>query len=109
MLETSSSSSACSTIIIMSCLKTFVEIYDLLFSRLMVVAKSVNVRAKDRKLSKSLFVAHNAAWYKAHGMDFGNDTFPLIDIAPSGWYHIMTVDGGAYITNKEKYTRLVEE
>lgn len=77
--------------------------------KVMVVAKSVNVRAKDRKLSKSLFVAHNAAWYKAHGMDFGNDTFPLIDIAPSGWYHIMTVDGGAYITNKEKYTRLVEE
>ena len=75
----------------------------------MVIAKSVRVRAGDGVFSKSLFIAHNAAWYKAHGLDHGNDTFPLIDIAPSGWYHIETVQGGAYITSKEKYTRLVEE
>ena len=61
-----------------------------------VVAKSVFVRKGDGILSRIMFTAHK-----------GNH-FKLIDIAPSGWYHIMTYKGEGYITNKEKYTKLVE-
>lgn len=62
-----------------------------------VIGRSVRVRAKDSVLGKTLFVAHKGNRYE------------LIDIAPSGWYHIMTVYPDAYITNKQKYTKLVEK
>lgn len=61
-----------------------------------IVGKSVRVRAKDSILGKTLFIAHRGSRYE------------LIDIAPSGWYHIMTVYPDAYITNKPKYTKVVE-
>lgn len=61
-----------------------------------VVGKSVRVRAKDSILGKTLFIAHKGSRYE------------LIDVAPSGWYHIMTVYPDAYITNKPKYTKVVE-
>ena len=54
--------------------------------------KSVFVRNADSKKGKILFTAH------------GNDRFPLIGIAPSGWYNIETKKGPAYITNLERYT-----
>lgn len=57
--------------------------------------KSVNVRTSDSKKGRILFTAH------------GGDEFPLIDIAPSGWYHIETKKGPGYITNLEKYTTLI--
>lgn len=60
------------------------------------VAKSVFVRKGDGILSRIMFTAHR-----------GNH-FKLIDIAESGWYHIETYKGEGYITNKEKYTKLVE-
>ncbi len=62
-----------------------------------VIGRSVRVRAKDGILSKTLFIAHKGK------------TFELIDIAPSGWYHIMTTYPDAYITDKKKYTKLVEK
>ena len=61
-----------------------------------VIGKSVRVRAKDSVLGKTLFIAHRGNRYE------------LIDVAPSGWYRIMTSYPDAYITNKEKYTKLVE-
>ena len=61
-----------------------------------IVGKSVRVRAKDSILGKTLFIAHRGSRYE------------LIDVAPSGWYHIMTVYPDAYITNKPKYTKVVE-
>ena len=61
-----------------------------------VVGNSVNVRTSDSTNGKIMFTAH-------HG-----DTFPLIDIAPSGWYEIETKKGTGYITNKKRYTRLQE-
>lgn len=54
--------------------------------------KSVFVRNADSKKGKILFTAH------------GKDRFPLIGIAPSGWYNIETKKGPAYITNLERYT-----
>lgn len=57
--------------------------------------KSVNVRTSDSKKGRILFTAH------------GGDEFPLIDIAPSGWYHIETKKGPGYITNLERYTTLI--
>ena len=54
--------------------------------------KRVFVRNADSKKGKILFTAH------------GNDRFPLIGIAPSGWYNIETKKGPAYITNLERYT-----
>ena len=63
--------------------------------KVMVIAGSVRVRKGDGILSKTLFIAHNRAWYKAHGFDHDNDKFDLIDIAKSGWYHIDTVQGPA--------------
>ena len=61
-----------------------------------VIGKSVRVRAKDSILGKTLFIAHKGSRYE------------LIDVAPSGWYHILTVYPDAYITNKPKYTKVVE-
>lgn len=68
-------------------LKTYVE----------VIGKSVRVRSKGSILGKSLFIAHRG------------DLFELIGTAPSGWYQIATDYPEAYITNKTKYTKLVEK
>lgn len=62
-----------------------------------VVGKSVWVRDADSTNGKKLFVAHRGQKYE------------LIDIAPSGWYHIMTAYPDAYITNKTRYTVLENE
>lgn len=62
-----------------------------------VVGKSVNVRTADSTKGKILFTAH-------HG-----DEFPYIATAPSGWYEIETKKGVGYITNKTRYTRLIDE
>ena len=72
-----------------------------------VIGGSVNVRDADNKDGKALFTAHSKKGYKAKGINHENDIFELIDIAPSGWYHIMTYKGEGYISNKEKYTKLV--
>ena len=61
-----------------------------------VIGKSVRVRSKDSILGKTLFIAHKGERYE------------LINIAPSGWYKIVTEYPESYITNKPKYTRLVE-
>ena len=62
-----------------------------------VVGKSVNVRTGDRMRNKILFTAHKG------------DEFPYISTAPSGWYEIETKKGVGYITNKTRYTRLINE
>ena len=62
-----------------------------------VIGKSVNVRNADSMKGKILFTAH-------HG-----DKFPYISTAPSGWYEIETKKGVGYITNKTRYTRLIDE
>ena len=72
-----------------------------------VIGKSVRVRSSDSVLGKTQFIAHNEAWYKARGIQHGNDTFPLVGIAPSGWYQIDAGRGESYITSKKKYTKLV--
>ena len=61
-----------------------------------VIGKSVRVRSKDSVLGKTLFIAHKG------------DRFELIGTAPSGWYQIGTDYPEAYITNKPKYTKVVE-
>lgn len=76
--------------------------------KVVVIAKSVRVRKGDGILSKTILIAHNKEWYKEHNILHGNDKFNLIDIAESGWYHIETKAGTGYITNKPKYTKLVE-
>lgn len=62
--------------------------------KVLVKGKSVWVRDADSTKGKKLFVAHKGQKYE------------LIDIAPSGWYHIITTFPDAYITNKERYTVL---
>lgn len=62
--------------------------------KVIVKGKSVWVRDADSTKGKKLFVAHRG------------QSFELIDIAPSGWYHIMTTYPDAYITNKPRYTEL---
>lgn len=62
-----------------------------------VIGKSVRVRSSDSVLGKTQFVAHRG------------DTFPFVGIAPSGWYQIDAGRGESYITNKTKYTKLVEK
>ena len=61
-----------------------------------VIGKSVRIRSSDSVLGRTQFIAHKG------------DTFPLIGIAPSGWYQIETDRDGSYITSKEKYTKLIE-
>ena len=61
----------------------------------LVIGNSVNVRDSDSKAGKALFTAHK-----------GN-RFPLIDFAPSGWYHIETYKGEGYVSNREDLTCLV--
>lgn len=65
--------------------------------KVIVKGKSVNVRKGDSTKSKILFTAHKG------------DEFLLIDIAPSGWYHIDTKKGEGYITNLPRYTELCTE
>ena len=60
-----------------------------------VIGRSVNVRDSDSKSGKILFTAHK-----------GN-RFNLIDVAPTGWYHIETYKGPAYISNREDLTCLI--
>lgn len=60
-----------------------------------VIGGSVYVRDKDSKAGKIMFTAHK------------KNRFPLIDIAPSGWYHIETYKGEAYISNKADLTCLL--
>lgn len=62
-----------------------------------VVGKSVRIRKGDGVFSKTLKIAHKG------------DKYLFIDVAPSGWYHIMLYATDAYITSKPKYTRLVNE
>lgn len=62
--------------------------------KVIVKGKSVWVRDADSTKGQKLFVAHRG------------QSFELIDIAPSGWYHIMTTYPDAYITNKPRYTEL---
>lgn len=62
-----------------------------------VVGKSVRVRSSDSVLGRTQFIAHKG------------DTFPLVVIAPSGWYQIDAGRGESYITSKKKYTKLVEK
>lgn len=62
--------------------------------KVLVKGRSVWVRDADSTNGKKLFVAHKG------------QTFELIDIAPSGWYQIMTTYPDAYITNKARYTSL---
>ena len=61
-----------------------------------VVGKSVRIRKSDSVLSKTLKIAHRG------------DLYQFVGVAPSGWYCIELDDCEAYITNKPKYTRLVE-
>lgn len=61
-----------------------------------VVGKSVWVRDRDSTKGKKLFVAHRG------------DTFPLLGIAPSGWYEIDTKKGQGFITNLPRYTEVVK-
>lgn len=61
-----------------------------------VIGKSVRVRASDSVLGRTQFIAHRG------------DTFPYLGTAPSGWYQIGTDRDESYITNKPKYTKLVE-
>ena len=62
-----------------------------------VIGGTVRVRAADRALSKKLFTARRG------------DTFPLISVAPSGWYRIETEYPESYISNKPKLTRLIQK
>ena len=62
-----------------------------------VIGKSVRVRSSDSVLGRTQFIAHRG------------DTFPYIGVAPSGWYQIEAGRGESYITNKTKYTKLVEK
>ena len=66
-------------------------------NKVLVKGKSVWVRDSDSTKGKKLFVAHKG------------QTFDLIDIAPSGWYHILTAYPEAYITSKTRYTELCTE
>lgn len=64
--------------------------------KVLVVGRSVYVRNSDSKKGKALFVAHRG------------DEFPLIGIAPTGWYEIDTRKGNGFITNLKRYTILQE-
>ena len=61
-----------------------------------VVGKSVNVRNSDSTKGKIMFTAHKG------------DEFLYRDTAPSGWYEIETKKGLGFITNKPRYTVLID-
>lgn len=62
-----------------------------------VIGKSVRIRKGYTALSRTVKIAHRG------------DTFPFVAVAPSGWYCIDLGDTESFITNKEKYTKLVEK
>lgn len=60
--------------------------------------RSVNVRTGPSTEYKVLFTAH------------GGDSFHLLYVSPeTGWYKIETDRGPGFITNKTKYTEIIEE
>lgn len=61
-----------------------------------VIGKSVRIRKGYTTLSKTVKIAHRG------------EEYPFVAVAPSGWYCIDLDGTEAYITNKEKYTKLVE-
>ena len=63
----------------------------------LVIGRSVYVRATDSKKGKPIGVAHRG------------DKLPYIDTAATGWYHVRSPRGDGYITNLEKYTKLEGE
>lgn len=63
--------------------------------KVLVIGDRVNVRDSDSKAGNILFTARK-----------GN-RFPLIDFAPSGWYHIVTYKGDGYISNRPDLTCLI--
>lgn len=62
-----------------------------------VIGKSVRIRKGYTTLSKTVKIAHRG------------EEYPFVAVAPSGWYCIDLGETEAYITNKEKYTKLVEK
>lgn len=60
----------------------------------LVIGRSVYVRATDSKKGRPIGVAHRG------------DELPYIDTAATGWYHVRFKERDGYITNVEKYTRL---
>lgn len=76
----------------------------------LVVGKSVRVHKYPRIATKTLWIAHNAKWYKEHHHTERADMYKVLDIADNGWYHIQVLGDPShtgYITNKEKYTKLL--
>lgn len=63
--------------------------------KVLVIGDRVNVRDSDSKAGNILFTARK-----------GNQ-FPLIDFAPTGWYHIETYKGPGYISNRPDLTCLI--
>ena len=62
-----------------------------------VIGKSVRIRKGYTTLSRTVKIAHRG------------EEYPFVAVAPSGWYCIDLGETEAYITNKEKYTKLVEK
>lgn len=62
-----------------------------------VIGKSVRIRKGYTTLSRTVKIAHLG------------EEYPFVAVAPSGWYCIDLDGTEAYITNKEKYTKLVEK
>lgn len=62
-----------------------------------VIGKSVRIRKGYTALSRTVKIAHRG------------EEYPFVAVAPSGWYCIDLGETEAYITNKEKYTKLVEK
>lgn len=62
-----------------------------------VIGKSVRIRKGYTTFSKTVKIAHRG------------EEYPFVAVAPSGWYCIDLGETEAYITNKEKYTKLVEK
>lgn len=76
--------------------------------KVVVLGDSVNVRVGDNADTKVLFTAHSKNGYKKKGIRKDSDEFDLLGIADTGWYKIATYKGEGYITNKEKYTKIIE-
>ena len=76
----------------------------------LVVGASVRVRKAPRIPSKTLWIAHNAKWYKTHHQTERADLYLLLDVSENGWYHIQVLGDEThtgYITNKPQYTKLL--
>ena len=63
----------------------------------LVVGGRVHVRKGDNKNTPTLTTV------------LRGDELPYLGTAESGWYHVRSVKGDGYITNVEKYTKLLEE